>query len=370
MTTPLSTGKLHKEVMTKPDGRRLVLYGRKPIDVAGAPSPSGDPSEGESHFRWHPFRGEWVVYAAHRQHRTFLPPPEYNPLAPSTDASQPTEMPVGTYDVGVFENRFPTMRPDARDAPPSLVRTRPGTGVCEVVVYTQDPKASLGALPLDHLEVVLEALADRYRELGGRPDIQYVMPFENRGVEVGVTLPHPHGQIYAFPFVPPIAELELRQQAEYYRAQGKGLLAAHMEDELRDGRRMLYSGDGAVAFVPVFARYAYEVWIAPRRTVPSLAALSPDERRAFARALKTVLMKYDGLWSRPFPYIMVFHQAPTDGEPHPEAHCHIECYSAYRMPDRLKYLAGCEVGAGVFTSDTLPEAKAAELQAVAVDIER
>ncbi len=369
MTTRSSALTLHKHFMTKPDGRRLILYGREPIHVASAPSPSSDPPEGDSHFRWHPFRGEWVVYAAHRQHRTFLPPPEYNPLAPSTDPEHPTEMPVGTYDVGVFENRFPTLRPDAGEAPSALVPTRPGTGVCEVVVYTQDAKSSLGALPLDHLEVVLEALADRYRELGSRPDIQYVMPFENRGVEVGVTLHHPHGQIYAFPFVPPIAELELRRQTDYYRAHGRGLLVSHIDDELSDGRRMLYAGDEAVAFVPVFARYAYEVWIAPRRAAPSLADLHPGERQDLARALKTVLKKYDGLWSRPFPYILVVHQAPTDGEVHPEAHCHIECYPAYRMPDRLKYLAGSEIGAGVFTSDTLPEAKAAELQGVQVHID-
>jgi UDPglucose--hexose-1-phosphate uridylyltransferase len=366
--TPPPHLELHKKVMTKPDGRRLILYGRKPIEVAEAPSPSSDPPSGESHFRWHPFRGEWVAYAAHRQHRTFLPPAEYNPLAPTTDPECPTEMPAGTYDVGVFENRFPTMRLDAAEPPESLVPTTPGTGVCEVVVYTQDATSSLGRLSLDHLEVVLEALADRYRELGGRPEIQYVMPFENRGVEVGVTLHHPHGQIYAFPFVPPAAEVELRRQAEYYRLHGQGLLASHIEGELKDGRRMLYTGQEAVAFLPAFARYAYEVWIAPRRPAGSLADLRPDERRDLARALKTVLLKYDSLWSRPFPYIMVMHQAPTDGADHPEAHCHIECYSAYRMPDRLKYLAGSELGAGLFTSDTLPETKAAELQAVKVEI--
>jgi UDPglucose--hexose-1-phosphate uridylyltransferase len=224
-------------------------------------------------------------------------------------------------------------------------------------------------LSLDHLEVVLEALADRYRELGARPEIQYVMPFENRGVEVGVTLHHPHGQIYAYPFVPPLAQIELRQQAEFYRQHGDGLLRSHIENELRDGRRILYAGPGAVAFVPSFARYAYEVWIAPARAVASMADLSAGERLEFARALKTVLLKFDGLWGKPFPYVLVFHQAPTDGLPHPEAHLHIECYSAFRMPGRLKYLAGSELGAGVFTSDTLPELKAAELQAVEASLD-
>ncbi len=369
MNTPLSAITVHKQSLIKPDGRHLILYGRQQIHVAGAPSPSTERIASHSHFRWHPFRGEWVAYAAHRQDRTFLPPKEYNPLSPTSHPESPTEMPEGVYDVGVFENRFSTMRPDAEDTSHPLVRTRAGTGICEVIVFTQDAESSLGALPLDHLEVMLEALADRYRELGSRADIQYVMPFENRGVEVGVTLHHPHGQIYAFPFVPPVAELELRQQAEYYREHGRGLLASHIIDELRDGRRILYSGTQVVAFVPAFARYAYEVWIAPHRSAPSLAALTAGERRDLARALKTVLLKYDGLWGRPFPYIMVVHQAPTDGGAHPEAHCHFEFYSAYRMPDRLKYLAGCELGAGMFTSDTLPEAKAAELQAVQVHID-
>jgi UDPglucose--hexose-1-phosphate uridylyltransferase len=132
---------------------------------------------------------------------------------------------------------------------------------------------------------------------------------------------------------------------------------------------VIYEGTMVTAFIPVFARYSYEVWIAPRRPVGSIAELADPERRDFVRALKTVLLKYDGLWSRTFPYIMAFHQAPTDGHDHPEAHFHVEFYPAYRMPGRLKYLAGSEMGAGVFTADTLPEDKAAELRAVTVAIE-
>jgi UDPglucose--hexose-1-phosphate uridylyltransferase len=131
---------------------------------------------------------------------------------------------------------------------------------------------------------------------------------------------------------------------------------------------MLYDGGAVAAFMPICARYSYEVWVAPRRPAASFADLAEDERIDFARALKTVLLKYDGLWQRPFPYILAFHQAPTDGAPHPEAHLHAELYPAYRMPGRLKYLAGSEVGAGVFTADTLPEQKAAELRAVTVDL--
>ncbi len=192
---------------------------------------------------------------------------------------------------------------------------------------------------------------------------------ENRGEEIGVTLHHPHGQIYAFPFVPPIPARELAESLAHHRAHGRGLLEDHIAGELADGRRMLYASERAVAFVPVCARYAYEVWVAPRRPVPDFTGLDEAERVELARALKTVLMKYDALWQRTMPYVMVSHQAPTDGAAHPEAHLHLELYPYYRMPGRLKYLAGCELGAGTFTADTLPEDKAAELRAVEVQLD-
>jgi UDPglucose--hexose-1-phosphate uridylyltransferase len=161
----------------------------------------------------------------------------------------------------------------------------------------------------------------------------------------------------------------LAEQQKYYAACGRGLLADLLAHEIEENKRLLYVGAHALALVPVCARYSYEVWVAPRRAATSVAGLSPEERADMARALKTVLLKYDRLWDRPFPYIMVFRQAPTDGQAHPEAHFHIEFYPAYRMRDRLKYLAGSEIGAGVFTADTLPEEKAAELQSIEVDID-
>jgi UDPglucose--hexose-1-phosphate uridylyltransferase len=360
---------MHKRVLTKPDGRALLLYGRDPIpaDLA-APSPGASAAGASSHLRWHPLRGEWVAYAGHRQERTFLPPPEYNPLAPTTDPARPTELPSGRYDVAVFENLFPTLMAGAGVPPASMVDTRPGRGGCEVVVFTQDARSSLGALPLWHIELLIEVWADRYRELGGRDDVQYVFEFENRGIEVGVTLSHPHGQIYAYPFVPPVAARELELQRAHLQAHGRGLLSDHLAAEIADGRRLLYRSGLMAAVVPVCARYPYEVWIAPMRPAPSIADLTAAERSELARALKTVLLKFDGLWAKPFPYVMVFHQAPTDGAPHPEAHFHVEFYPALRMPSRLKYLAGSELGAGVFTADTLPEDKARELQAVGVDL--
>jgi UDPglucose--hexose-1-phosphate uridylyltransferase len=361
---------MDKRVFTKPDGRALTLYARTrlgPIDEA--PSPSPVPHAPNAHLRWHPFRAEWVAYATHRQHRTFLPPDDYSPLAVTTDASNPTELPAGDWDVAVFDNLFPTFTHGAHDPPHLFVPTAPALGACEVVVFTQDPAASLGALTLSHLELVIDVWADRYEVLGAHPDVAYVFPFENRGVEVGVTLHHPHGQLYAYPFVPPVPARALEQQRRHYEERGRGLLEDLIVSETATGERVIYGGEHAVAFMPVFARYPYEVWVAPLRGAPSCAALTPDERRDFARALKTVLMKYDALWQRPFPYILAMHQAPTDGVPHPEAHVHIELYPAFRMKGRLKYLAGSEIGAGVFTADTVPEEKVKEFQAVAVDVD-
>jgi UDPglucose--hexose-1-phosphate uridylyltransferase len=361
---------MHKRRLTKADGRALHLYGRQPIPELPAPSPEGAGSAvPNAHLRWHPLRGEWVAYAGHRQNRTFLPPPEYNPLAPTTAGGTPTEVPAGEWDVAVFENLFPTLTLAAHDPPELPVPTAPGKGVCEVVVFTQDATSSLGTLPLDHLELLIEVWADRYQELGARPEIQYVFPFENRGVEVGVTLHHPHGQLYAYPFVPPVAARELEQQRAYLSRHGRGLLEDFVAREVADGTRMIYGGTEVAAFMPICARYSYEVWIAPKRPAGSFAMLTAAERRDFARALKTTLLKFDGLWGRPFPYILAFHQAPTDGAEHPEAHLHAEFYPAFRMPGRLKYLAGSEIGAGVFTADTLPEQKVLELQAVAVDLD-
>src|SRR3954470_8136295 len=227
---------MHKKVLIKPDGRQLILYSRRPIaEGIQATSPGTDPPGTKAHLRWHPLRGEWVAYASHHQNRTFLPPPEYNPLAPTTDPAHPTELPPGEYDVAVFENRFPTLTEHAEEpAPPAIVPTRPGKGACEVVVFTQDPSSSLGVLPLDHLELLLEVWADRYRKLGARDDIDYVMPFENRGVEVGVTLHHPHGQIYASPCVPPIPARELEQQRAGLAGHGNGLLEDLIVRELAD----------------------------------------------------------------------------------------------------------------------------------------
>ena len=363
---------MHQIELRKIDGRQLTLYSSVPMNMttmAAAPSPFAQPQQANPHSRWHPLRGEWVVYAAFRQDRTFQPPPQYNPLAVTVDASAPTELPAGDYEIAVFDNRFPALALTAHDPPALTVATAPAQGQCEVVVFTQDPQATLASLSLARIDLLLQVWADRTERLRAIPGIQYVMPFENRGAEVGVTLHHPHGQIYGYPFVPPVPARMQQQETRFYTQHRAPLLQRIAHDELEQASRVLYQGPHAIAFVPVCARYPYEVWVMPLAQIETFDQLSAVQRADLARALKTVLLKYDGLWQRPFPYLMIWYQAPLDGHPHPETQLHAELYPPYRSRDRLKYLAGTEIGAGTFVMDALPEDKARELQQVAVELE-
>jgi len=372
---------MHILELLKPDGRHLTLYSQAYIsNVSEAPSPFPEPQGANPHMRWHPLRGEWVAYAAFRQNRTFQPPPEYNPLAVMVNPANPTEMPAGNYEVAVFDNRFPTLALEASDLPALTVESGLANGHCEVVVFTQDPAASLTTLSLDRIELLLKVWADRTTRVAANPQIQYVLPFENRGAEVGVTLHHPHGQIYAYPFIPPVPQRMLSQEKLYFdsfhadRTDDKAaaltgnMLCDMASAELASGTRILYQGEHAVAFVPACARYPYEVWVMPNTPVENFAALNDLQRADLARALKTVLLKYEGLWNRPFPYLMAWYQAPTDGKPYPETQLHAQFYPPYRSRDRLKYLAGTELAAGMFAMDALPEDKARELQNVHVEL--
>jgi UDPglucose--hexose-1-phosphate uridylyltransferase len=331
---------MHRKEFTKPDGRRMVLYSRRPIrDDIKPTNPPHDPVVGGSHLRWHPLRGEWVAYASHRQNRTFLPPKDFSPLAVTKSPEYPTEMPAGDYDVAVFENLFPSLSESATTAPELSVPTEPGKGVCEVVVFTQDPETSLASLPIEEIAFILSVFADRTKELADRGVVEYVLPFENRGVEVGVTLHHPHGQLYAYPFVPPLPQKMTEMQQAHFTKHKRSALEAMIEDELKDGRRLICQEEKAVAFIPICARYTYETWIVPKRKVAYFHELDKEEMFQLAKTLKTVLMKYDAMWSKPFPYLQLMFQAPTDGKAHPEWHAHIEIYPPYRTKDRFFFFS-------------------------------
>lgn len=323
-----------------------------------------------SELRWHPLLEEWVITATHRQERTFHPPPEYCPLCPTTAGGLETEVPEPDYEIVVFENRFPSLQrnppepsvPPAPFSPVSLSR-----GVCEVVLYTPDHDASLTTLPVERIEQLIWVWRDRYAELSALPEVAYVFIFENRGREIGVTLSHPHGQIYAYPFIPPKIEREREALSRYFAQEGRCLLCDMLTYELESGARLVEVGDLWVALVPFFARYPYEVYLLPRAHRRDLLELSSAEVAELAFVLKRVLTRYDRLWGFPMPYVMAQHPCPVDGDAYPEWHFHIEFYPPYRTVDKLKYLAGSELGAGTYINDTLPEETARALRAVPID---
>jgi UDPglucose--hexose-1-phosphate uridylyltransferase len=354
-----------RTAITRPDGRRLWYYSwdRPPPTVTASSNALALESEGLG-LRWNPVLEEWIVVAPERQERTFLPPAAYCPLCPTRDASWPTEVPSDEYELVVFENRFPTFR---RDAPKAGSARKPfaaerARGASEVVLYSPEHEASLGELPARQAERLVEVWTDRYRELAARREVAYVLIFENRGEEIGVTLTHPHGQIYAFPFVPPQAQRELSAAARYRRAHKRCLHCDIVAPEVKARERIVAANEGFVAFVPFFARWPYEVHVVSREHRGSLLELSEEEQRDLAALLRTVLQKYDHLWGAPMPFAMVMHQRPADGKRYPGCHLHIEFTPPYRSRGKLKYLAGCETGAGTFINDTRAEETAAELR--------
>jgi UDPglucose--hexose-1-phosphate uridylyltransferase len=357
---------MKKRRVERADGRYLYLYAfdRELPQLLDVEETARGTDQIE--LRWNALLGEHVIVSTGRQDRTFLPPAAYCPLCPTAGLDAfATEIPAASYEIAVFENRFPSFRPDApdvarRDAPHSRYRA---DGACEVVVYSPEHDATLAPLREAQVRDLVDVWADRYAELAARPEVRYVFIFENRGREIGVTLTHPHGQIYAFPFVPPRVETEHAAAAAHHATTGRCVMCDLVAEEIACGERIVAADDGFVAYVPFAARVPYEVHIAATVHRASLLDLEEGERDGLARLLRTVQSKYDNLWGLPMPYTMSMHQRAADGVERPGDHLHIEFMPPYRTRDKLKYLAGVEMGAGTYINDTAPEEKAAELRA-------
>ena len=325
-----------------------------------------------SELRWHPLLGEWVATATHRQQRTFLPPADFCPLCPTKPGGFPTEVPEPIYDIAVFENRFPSLStnpPAPAVEATELYPVRPSKGVCEVVLYSPRHTSTLADEPVEQLYKLVRVWTERFRELSALPFVDYVFIFENKGEAIGVTLHHPHGQIYAYPFIPPRVARELEQTRAHREQTGRCLVCDIIAEERRDGRRLVAANDSFVAVVPFFARYPYEVHIYAARHLQALTDMEKAEQRDLAAMLKMVLAAFDRLFNLSFPYMMVLHGRPSDGGNYDHYHFHIEFYPPLRAANRLKYLAGSETGAGMFINDTLAEEKAAELRAHVAPVE-
>ncbi len=318
-------------------------------------------------LRWNPVLREWVAVATHRQDRPQMPA-GWCPFCPGSGRVP------DTYDVHLYPNDFPTFALDAPAHAPApgprppvpgsgLFEPAASVGVCEVVLYHPDHNTLLERLPVEHIGKLVALWKRRFLELARDPRLRYIFIFENRGEVIGVTMPHPHGQIYAFPFLPPRIERELESARAHRAETGRCLWCDLLEAERRDGRRLVAENGSFTAVVPYYARWPYEVHLYTRRHLGTLAEFSAAEEQDLAAILKRLLLKYDNLFGFPLPLMMVMHQAPVNGD-YPEWHFHVEFYPPHRNREKLKYLAGCESGTGTFINDTAPEEKAAELRAV------
>lgn len=354
---------------TLSDGREILYFDlpgtppRTAVDERDLPAVST-----QSFMRRDPLTGQWSLFAAHRQNRTFLPPAHEDPLAPTKPGSYPSEIPEADYQVVVFENRFPSLSTRGEyledsawetSAHTATVEQRPGRGRCEVVCFTSEAEGSFADLSEERKRMLIEVWAHRTQELSAIEGVRAVFPFENRGEEIGVTLSHPHGQIYSYPFVPPRMEA-IAEQVRQHPHLFDEVLAV----ELQAGERIIEQTPGFVVYTPAAAKWPLEVMVMPRRAVPDFPALNEQEREELAGILHRLFPAVDRFFEgvERTPYIAAWNQAPV-GQPE-WGRLHLQLFSLMRSPHRIKYLAGSESGMGAWINDTTPEAIAERFRSI------
>ena len=343
--------KIYKRTFIRNDKKELLLFGfnehkdspSEQLKITEIPKP---------HMRWNPSRNEWVTYSSGRKDRTSFPPKEYCPLCPGANLNFPTEIPFSNFEVAVFPNRWASFNSLGENISLDKVISKPSKGECEVVVYAQEHSSTISEMPLERIELLTKVWIDRYLNLYKNPDVKYVLPFENRGQECGVTLHHPHGQIYAYPFIPPAIEIEIK-------AFGKENFLTKIMNKFEE-KYYVYQNNLFIAAVPPFARYAYEVWILPKKQISGPWKFNDNEIEEFAKCIQKVVNGYDAFLKKKCPYIMGLHASPNLEDNN--FHFHVEFYPPLRHGDKPKILAGSESMAGVFIMDVLPEESAKVLR--------
>ena len=336
--------KIHKRNFKRNDKKYLLLFGYnqhyeesgKELKITEIPEP---------HMRWNPSRNEWVTYSSGRKNRTSFPPKEYCPLCPGKNLDFPTEIPFSDFEIAVFPNRWASFNSLSRNIFLDGVISRPSRGECEVIVYSSEHSHTISEMPIERVELLVKVWIDRYIELYKNQNIKYVLPFENRGEECGVTLHHPHGQIYGYPFIPPAIETELNSfRKEHFLLK----IMSQLETKYN-----LYQNDSFVVTIPPFARYAYEIWIVPKKQIEGPWKFTDIQIEDFALCIQKVVKCYDKFLNKKCPYIMGLHASPNLEDN--KFHFHVEFYPPLRHGDKPKVLAGSESMAGVFIMDVLPE---------------
>ncbi len=341
------------------DGRQIFYYDREAVARTAVDSRPFEPRPLPGDMREDILTGEWIAMAAHRQARAFLPPKEFCPLCP-TQSDFGTEVADSTFEVVVFENRSPSFAAPSDQLPPETIQA---TGRCEVVVFSDQHDGSFGSLDLAQMRTVLAAWIDRTSEISKLPYVEQIFVFENRGEEVGVTLNHPHGQIYSYPFITPRTTKMLQVAQEHFDKHHVPLLTSIIDREIKDEVRIIAQNEHWIAYVPFAARYPFEIHVAPKVFIPDLADLSDTVADAFPEVAKEVLLRLDGVFGIPMAYIAGWHQAPVRSG-RDVLGLHWQITSIRRAPGKLKYLAGSEAAMGAFIMDLKPEQSAQQLRDV------
>jgi UDPglucose--hexose-1-phosphate uridylyltransferase len=352
---------------TLADGRGLIYFDATPGRQPLPDSRPLDVCEQGGEIRFDALAGEWVTIAGHRQDRTFLPQVESCPLCPSSESNK-TEIPDPSYEVAIFENRFPSFAPptQAREAvSEDLLSAGVNAGHCEVVCFTDDHTSTFSELPPDRVELVIAAWTDRTKTLMAKEYVDYVFVFENYGEDIGVTLAHPHGQIYAYPFTPSRPSRMLERIASHRALTGRHLIDDILEKEMSEGSRVVEHTDHWIAFVPFAARWPFQVQLHPTTPVSDFTQLTSDQVRDLSVVYPRLLRRFQGLFDQQVPYIAAWNQAPK-GEHAEDGRLFLDLFTTRRDKNKLKYLAGSESAMGAFVNDVSPEKAATLLRSTVV----
>ena len=345
------------KVIDRGKSRKLYLYSLSKKNYKKIKGLDSVDQKGQ-HMRWNSLRDEWVFYSPLRQSRTFLPSENNCPLCASVKGETLTDIPVTDYEIAVFDNRFSALSIVSQNITKiEGILNEQSYGRCEVVSYTSDHNASLKTLSIEQVSLLMKVWSERYMHLMQDKNIKYVLPFENKGEEIGVTLEHPHGQIYAMSMIPEIINRQAINQKEKNIVNN---LVKSVSEELE-----ISKDDNAISFVPPFARYPYEIWIAPFKKVDCMNQLSGREINSIANQLISSIKRLDSLFDNPMPYTMAVHFPPRGFEG--SFHHYIALQPMKRDKNKLKFLAGIEQISGLMLSDIVPEVAALDLKSIKID---
>jgi UDPglucose--hexose-1-phosphate uridylyltransferase len=299
-------------------------------------------------FRWNPLLDTYTMVATNRQHRPHLPK-DFCPFCPSQNKKLPK------YDVLAYDNDFPAMSLQPEEVKyqkkNSIFRNAGATGKCEVILYSPQHNKSIYQLNDSHLLKIADLWAHRFKELKKDKRIRYIFEFENRGEEVGVTIPHPHGQLYAYSFIPPKIREELKNCKAYFKKNGRPLFYDLNIAEKKHKKRVVFENRNFIAYIPYFTDYPFGVFIVNKQLKGNITEFNTAEKKDLMQAIKKITAAFDKVFERQFPYMMCMHQTPVNDARYDDAanyySFHIEFYTPLRAQDKIKWYAGSEMGAGV-----------------------